>query len=114
MALQAAAALVRYDRHVRVLAATWLDMDLYSKVSEEVDEVRRCCAALPELGLPSTRLLVSHAELIHELWRSGQREGSLGNKDIDERLHEHLACIGVLARRCRRLAHHAGTSRPHA
>lgn len=109
MALQAATALARYDRHVRMLAATWLDMELYSIVSEDVDEVRRCCEPVPELGLASTRLLLSHAELIHELWRSGQREGMLGNAEINDRLHEHLACIEAVARRCRRIAHRSGT-----
>jgi hypothetical protein len=112
MALQAATALARYERHVRKLAATWLDMELYATVSEEVDEIRRACAPMPELAVPWTKLLISHAELVHVLWRSSQEQPAISAEDVDKRLQEHLACIDSLARRCLRLAEASRSSSP--
>lgn len=97
-ALQAVAALARYERHVRRLAATWLDMELYQTVSEELDEIRKCCDVLPQVMLPWTALLISHSDLIHALWRS---QGGTG-EDARRQLQDHLACIDALARRCLR------------
>ena len=99
--LQAANALARYERHVRKLAATWLDMELYSTVSDEVDVIRRYCGSFPELSVAATALLISHAELVHALWRHGERPE--GEDDVAARLQDHLACIDTLARRCLRL-----------
>jgi hypothetical protein len=103
-ALQAAACLARYERHVRRLATTWLDMDLYLTVSREVDEIRLICGALPQVAVPWTALLISHADLVHALWRTGQREGVPAPGDAGLRLEEHLACIDSLARRCLQVA----------
>jgi hypothetical protein len=103
-AIHIAAALARYERHVRRLAATWLDMDLYRTVSKEIDEIRRACRLLPGLALPCTELLVSHAELIHALWREGQSACNESCEDSTNMLQEHLACIDLLARRCLDLA----------
>jgi hypothetical protein len=104
MSVQAATALARYERHVRKLAATWLDMELYTVVSAEIDEIQRACAGLPELSLPWTELLISHAELIHALWRGGPAPDAGTVQEVEERLRDHLACIDTLARRCLRLA----------
>lgn len=96
--------LTRYQRHVRRLAATWLDMDLYQTVSQEIDSIKAFCGALPELAVPWAALLVSHAELVHALWRSGPDGGAQASPDVAARLQEHLACIDGLARRCIRMA----------
>jgi hypothetical protein len=105
-ALQIAVALTRYERHVRRLAATWLDMELYTRVSEEFDEIRDLCAMLPSLAVPCATLLISHAELIHALWRRSQRDAgeALDATDAQSMFEEHLACIDWLARRSLRLA----------
>jgi hypothetical protein len=106
LALQAATTLARYERHVRKLASSWLDMDLYNTVSEEIDEVRRLCVALPDVGVPWAALLVSHAELIRALWysdRPGDRD-----TDVARCLEEHIACIDALVRRCMRVAERSG------
>lgn len=100
--MQAAVALARYERHVRRLAATWLNMELYRTVSDEVDEIRILCADLPQVSGPKTELLISHAELIHALWRRG--DGTLPGDEIDSRLREHLLCIDTLVRSCLRAA----------
>ena len=101
-ALSAAAALASYERHVRRLAATWLDMELYRLVSSEVDAIGRACAHLPSVHVPWVALLVSHAELVHALWRSDGQSADL--RGCEEALQEHLHCIDALARRCLRLA----------
>jgi len=102
-ALHAAAALASYERHVRRLAATWLDMDLYHRVSAEIDAIGQVCTQLPDVQVPWGALLVSHAELVHALWRTGG-EPSLDLEDSADALEEHLHCIEALARRCLRLA----------
>jgi hypothetical protein len=103
-ALQAAAALARYERHVRRLAATWLEIDFYLKVSREIDEIREICAPLLQLALPVAAVLTSHAELIHTLWRRSQPNGNATAEQATRVLEEHLACIDTLARRCLQLA----------
>jgi len=105
-ALYAAAALASYERHVRCLAATWLDMDLYHKVSAEIDAIGQVCARLPGAQVPWVALLVSHAELVHALWRTSATP-SLDSQDSTHALQEHLHCIDALARRCMRLAGHS-------
>lgn len=109
--LEVANALARYERHVRKLATTWLDMELYATVSEEVDVIRRYCAGFPDLSLAATALLISHAELIHALWRRGEHPE--GDNDVAVRLQDHLACIDTLARRCLRLLERDDESSPH-
>jgi hypothetical protein len=102
-ALHAATALARYERHVRKLAATWLDMELYRTVSEEIDEIQRDCTMLPDVAAPWAALLVSHADLVHALWRSTQTATPAGPApDVRPQLERHLACIDALARRCLR------------
>lgn len=101
-ALQATSILARYERHVRRLAATWLDMDLYRTVSAELDEIRSLCALLPQVTLPWVGLLVSHAELIHALWSNARQGGPTAAAEVDHQLRAHLACIDALARRCLR------------
>lgn len=102
-AVEVVASLDAYERHVRQLVFTWLDMDLYGTVSAEIDTIRLCCAAMPELSVPWVALLVSHAELVHCLWRSGQPGQHLATGELQRHLQEHLQCIATLAERSRRL-----------
>jgi hypothetical protein len=111
-ALHAATVLARYERHVRKLASTWLDMELYRTVSEEIDEIQRDCALLPDVAAPWAALLVSHADLVHALWRSTQPAAPAGPAaDVRPHLAHHLACIDALARRCLRAMERSGPPR---
>lgn len=103
-ARQIVRALARYERHVRRLAGTWLDMDLYNTVSEEIDDVRAICGLVPQLALASAGLLVSHADLVHALWRSGETGGAGLAPEVAAKLQEHLACIDGVARHALRLS----------
>ena len=103
-ALQAAAALARYEGHVRALAGTWLDMELYEQVSGEIDEIKAFCAGMPQVTVAWSALLVSHAELIHALWKDAHMAHPAGTEPADRLLAEHIACIRVLSWRCLRVA----------
>lgn len=108
-ALHAATALARYERHVRKLAATWLDMELYRTVSQEIDEIQRDCTMLPDVAAAWAALLVSHADLVHALWRSTQPATPAGPApEVRPQLEQHLACIDTLARRCLRVTERGG------
>ena len=103
-ALQVASRLARYERHMRRLVATWLDMDLYDAVSEEIDEIRDGCAVLPDLASASAALVLSHSDLVHTLLRTAQQEAPDAKAQRERQLREHLACIDALARRCLRVS----------
>ena len=99
-ALRAAVALERYELHVRRLAATWLDMELYRTVSAEIDEIKGHCACLPQFSVAWVSLLISHSELIHCLWRSTQAGNVVPWQERQRHLLDHIACIRVLADHC--------------
>ena len=107
-ALQATArhlmmALESYEPHVRDLVAGWLDMDLYLTVSAEIDDLKLCCSTLPELSVPWVSLLISHAELVHCLWRNSQPAPPRPS-EVERRLNEHLESVHWLRARARRIA----------
>lgn len=109
-ALHAVACLQLYEEHMRQLVASWLDMDLYQSVSAEVDSVRASCALLPGLAIPTAALLVSHADLVHCLWRNSQPGSRAALAECETKLQEHLANIHSLSRKCLR----AGGARDRA
>lgn len=103
-ALHAVACLQGYEEHVRQLVASWLDMDLYQTVSAEVDAVKSACCLLPGLAVPTAGLLVSHAELVHCLWRASQPDSKVGAGECERQLQEHLRIVHDLSRKCLRVA----------
>lgn len=106
-ALRVVAALETYEQQVRRLAAEWLDIELYHSASAEIERIRAACAKLPQVSVAWVDLLISHAELVHCLWRSGQPQGASAAALVQQRLHEHLASIAALAERCRMLVDNA-------
>lgn len=107
------AALEEYERDARALVATWLDMDLYTTVSAEIDELKLCCSALPNLSVPWVSLLISHAELVHCLWRSTQPRPPQPD-EVERRLEEHLECVRWLHARAERIVGRLPATPPHA
>lgn len=61
-----------YGLAVDSLVETWLDMELYQSVSRQIDHMRMLSASLPHVAVPWVGLLISHAELIHCLWKCGE------------------------------------------
>jgi hypothetical protein len=103
VAFQLAAALDRYDQSVQRMVDTWLDMDMYRSVSDQVEEIRRYSACLPELSVPWVELLIAHSELVHSLWRLRFQADQGHRARLDEVRARHTACIESLKARCLRL-----------
>ena len=82
------------------LAETWLDMELYRTVSEEVEEIRLLAASASTLSVPWVELLISHAELIHCLWRN---KFAAGDPRLGELRVRHAKAVATLRRQCLRL-----------
>lgn len=104
IAFQLAMALDRYQQDVEAMVASWLDMDLYGQVSDEVEEIRGYCAALmPDVSVHWVELLIAHAELVHSLWRLRFREDSMDGERLREVRARHDGCVASLRARCLRL-----------
>ncbi|HET8748176.1 MAG TPA: hypothetical protein VFM98_21440 [Ramlibacter sp.] len=103
MAFQLASALEQYDRDAARMVETWLDMEMYEQVSEEIEQIRMFCAPLPQLSVPWAELLIAHAELVHSLWRLRFRELESDRVQLAEVRARHGACIGALRARCLRM-----------
>jgi hypothetical protein len=101
--LQLVAALDRYDQDVTRMVDTWLDMDLYGEVSDEVEQIRMYCAALPQLSVHWVELLIAHAELVHSLWRLRFLEDAGDRARLAMVRERHSGSIAVLRSRCLRL-----------
>ena len=68
IAFQTVVALERYEGDMARLVETWVDMELFSSVSDQIETIRLYSAALPRLSVPWAELLIAHAELVHCLW----------------------------------------------
>ena len=86
-------ALERYERDAARLVATWLDLELYHTVSDEIDEILRYSASQPRLSVPAAALLIAHSELVYSLWRG---------TDSTQVQQDHAAYIASLRQACRR------------
>lgn len=110
-ALHLLAALDDYERDARALVESWLDMDLYALVSAEIDELKLCCSTLPNLTVPWVSLLISHAELVHCLWRSTQPLPP-GRDEVERCLAEHLECVRWLHAHAERIVSRTAAAPP--
>lgn len=98
LAFELVAALENYERDTEVLVATWLDMEQYQLVSRQVDHLRLLCAALPQMAVPWVGLLISHAELMHCLWKCG--EAFVPSPDFDVCRGRHQRAVATLREKC--------------
>jgi hypothetical protein len=98
IAFELAAAVKNYEKDTVQLVATWLDMELYQSVSRQVDHMRMLCASLPQLAVPWVNMLISHTELVHCLWKCGER--SAPSAELDECHSRHTSAIVMLRERC--------------
>jgi len=109
--LQLAATLERYERDSAAMVDTWLDMDLYQQVSGEVEQIRVCCALLPQLSVQWVELLITHAELVHSLWRLRFQEVAADRAQLHELRDRHADCAATLKSRCLRLLANEGANK---
>jgi hypothetical protein len=103
VAFQLAAALERYELDLAVLMDTWLDMDRYREVSEQVEQIRMYAAALPQLSVAWVEVLISHAELIHHMWRRQNARPAPAPEEVRELRKRHAAAIERMRAGCLRL-----------
>lgn len=97
------AALERYRLHVTKLTARWMDAELYHTVSLELDKVRHCCHALPQLSGAWVALLIAHAELVAGLWQTSDRPAVERQSDHQRLLGHLLECGDALQAQCMKL-----------
>jgi hypothetical protein len=102
MVFQLVAALEEYEADVTQLCRSWLDMEQYQWVSQQIDELRLYSADLPKLSVPWVSVLISHSELIHSLWKA-RRPHADDQAPIEDVLAEHLAAVRALGRAARQL-----------
>jgi hypothetical protein len=93
---QVAVVLARYGRHMDLLARSWPDMELYARVSAEMDEVRSLALHVPALSIPLCELIISHAELVAALSQRGV--GCVGEQLVEVRARHQAVAAGLGAR----------------
>lgn len=102
IAFQLAASLDDYEARVTAMVSGWPDLEAYAASSADVDRIRMYSAALPDLRVQWVEVLITHAELVHHLWR-----GSSGRAAGEDRrgpvLEQHLDAVRALRSRCERV-----------
>jgi hypothetical protein len=100
---QLAAALENYELHVGQMVDTWLDMELYRTVSDEIEQIRMYSAALPQLSVHWVELLIAHAELVHCLWKMQYGTDAAAKEHLEGLRRRHADAAASLRKRCLRL-----------
>jgi len=103
IAMQLVGALDRYEGDVATMLDTWLDMDIYRQVSDQVEEIRLCSSALPQVSVPWVELLIAHTELVHCLWRQQFDSAEKHIAACAELRARHGECVATLRARCLRV-----------
>ena len=98
IAFELAAAVENYEQACEQLVATRPDMALYQSVSRQVDHMRLLCASLPQVSVAWVGLLISHAELVHCLWRCGEKSALSPELEACQVRHAHA--IRALREKC--------------
>lgn len=107
IAVQLLSALGEYADGVAQLVQGWSaepDMEHYARVSRQIDGIRDLCSLLPLVTVQWAAILISHAELMHALWRVSQSPAS--EPPPEERLEHHRAALASLQCKCRRMILH--------
>ena len=106
VAFQLLTTLDAYDRDMGEMVDTWLDMELYGRVSGQVEDIRMYCSTLPRLSVRWVDLLIAHAELVHCLWRQQFQADHSPQEKLQEMRVHHSGCVKALRARClRELTH---------
>ena len=102
VAFQAIAHIETYEQSVEELVREWFDPELYAQVSREMDTIKLYCGSLPSIGAPWVTVLISHAELMFNVWQL-QSKGGGAEAEAAELLEQHLQTVRFLKQRCERL-----------
>jgi hypothetical protein len=72
---------------------------LFGEPGRSMDRMRLLAVAIPQISAQWVMVLISHTELMHNLWRTTRGEPL----DVAAEVEDHLAAVGALAAICRRL-----------
>ena len=103
IAFQLVVALDRYEADTERMVDTWLDMELYGSVSDQVEQIRMYSITMPELAVFWVELLIAHAELVHSLWRLRFRADEANRERIGQLHQRHASCVASLKGRVLRV-----------
>lgn len=106
--LQLLAELQAYEAHVRGLlrdSQQRHDVVLFGEPSKAMDRMRALAACVPQLSAPWLMVMISHSELMHDLWRAAKGEAL----DLATQVEDHLAAVTALGVGCRRLLVEGGS-----
>lgn len=112
IAFQLVAALENYEAAVERMLAGWPDLEGYREVSDRVEKIRLYSSALPDLRVQWVEVLISHAELVHFLWRMQYADRDAARAQIGGVREQHGHAVRALRERCmrgiQRSRHNAG------
>ena len=106
--LQLLAELQAYESHIRRLVRESQqrhDVVLFGEPSKAMDRMRTLAAPIPQLSAPWLMVMISHSELMHDLWRAAKGEAL----DLAAHVEDHLAAVTALGVGCRRLLVQGGS-----
>ena len=100
IAFQLLAELEEYGKETDRIVAGWPDIELYGRVSDQIEKIRLYSSSLPDACVQSLELLIAHAELMHLLWRA-EHGADRGSPASLAAVREHHAdCVAALRNRC--------------
>lgn len=103
---QLLAELQGYEARIQGLRRGWQaheDVVLFGEPGKSMDRMRSLAAAVPQLSAQWVMVMISHTELVHDLWRRKKGEPL----DVAGEVRDHLAAVDSLAAQCRRLLVHS-------
>jgi hypothetical protein len=96
VAFQLSAALEHYQMHVDELSNPWSQRREYDLVRRAFDQVRMLKGALPQLSVDMVEVLISHVELMKELWLSGSARHSETGDLLDRSRCRHRDAVSLM------------------
>lgn len=80
------------------------DLMLFGEPGKSMDRMRMLAAAIPQVSAQWVMVMISHTELMHDLWRVTKGEA----RDMAAEVEDHLACVAAMRSRCRHLLAQGG------
>jgi hypothetical protein len=95
-----ASALERYQASWDQLIESWFDRNRCAQVNQELDEIRKLRAALPQLGADMMEVMMRHAQLLRSLVKSAAAEGGAAAAQIAALRGKHRSAIEAMRTKC--------------
>lgn len=99
---QLLAELETYESHIQRLGREWAthpDVVLFGESGRSMDRMRTLAVSIPQLSAQWVMVMISHTELMHNLWRMTRGEPL----DVATEVEDHLSSVTAMASKCRRL-----------